>query len=231
MLPRLALSVLRVRLCLIFACVSRSSTCCDCLTDACRGRLAHACCCRYWASRRGFARAEHGSRRPAARWYRCTLNSTHAWRSVILSFLLHTWVAYRRLAVGMSMWEQISGVNGSSPRTELLLELDPHYCCQPGGDSRYCGAYCPPYSHLAADARKNRRCYLIHYVHRHCPVPKFCTGEQAISTALASEAGTTPCVRVTGSCLLATLPGAKETVGIAVALRATTLGGSRHQST
>ena len=43
----------------------------------------------------------------------------------------------------MSMWEQISGVNGSSPRTELLLELDPHYCCQPGGDSRYCGAYCP----------------------------------------------------------------------------------------
>ena len=40
---------------------------------------------------------------------------------------------------GMSLWEHITGVNKQPPRTELLMELDPHYCCQPGGDSRYCG--------------------------------------------------------------------------------------------
>ena len=40
---------------------------------------------------------------------------------------------------GVSLWPQIVGLDKTEARTELLMELDPHYCCQPGGDSRYCG--------------------------------------------------------------------------------------------
>jgi arylsulfatase A-like enzyme len=54
--------------------------------------------------------------------------------------LLHGYMAAAgRPLDGVSLWSQIAGVDSTPPRTELLMELDPHYCCQPGGDSRYCG--------------------------------------------------------------------------------------------
>jgi hypothetical protein len=40
---------------------------------------------------------------------------------------------------GVNYWPYLTGVVATAPRTQLLMEADPHFCCQPGGDSRFCG--------------------------------------------------------------------------------------------